>query len=122
MVELLHKELTDKIICAAYTVHNVLGYGFLEKVYHNAFLIELEKNGLSVESERAFSVHYDGQKVGDYFADIVVGDEVIVEVKAVENLDKAFEAQLLNYLKAAEMKVGLVVNFGRSVKFKRMVM
>ena len=122
MVELLHKELTDKIIGAAYAVHNVLGYGFLEKVYHKAFVIELEKNGFTVESEKAFSVHYDGQKVGDYFADIVIGDEVIVEVKAVENLDKAFEAQLLNYLKAAGMKVGLVVNFGRSVKFKRMVM
>lgn len=122
MVELLHKELTDKIIGAAYAVHNVLGYGFLEKVYHNAFVIELEKKGFTVESEKAFTVHYDGQKVGEYFADIVVNGEVIVEVKASVGHDTVFEAQLLNYLKAAGMKVGLIVNFGRSVKIKRMVL
>ncbi len=122
MAEYLHKELTDKIIGAAYAVHNELGYGFLEKVYHNAFAIELRKNGFSVESEKDFAVHYDGVKVGDYYADLVVNDEVIVEVKAVENYDKAFEAQLLNYLTAAGMKVGLVINFGRSVQVKRMVL
>ena len=121
MAEYLDEELTERIIGAAYAVHNVLGHGFLEKVYHNAFAIELRKSGFSIESEKAFVVYYDGVKVGGYFADIVVDGKVIVEVKSADGYDKVFDAQLLNYLKAAEMKVGLVVNFGRSVQVKRIV-
>ncbi len=118
----MHKELTAEIIAAAHTVHNTLGQGFLEKVYHNALLLELKKRRLRGESQRRIEVLYDGHTVGEFFADIVVEDKVVVEVKAVEPYNRAFEAQLLNYLKASGMKVGLLLNFGKSVNVKRMVL
>ena len=117
-----HEELTREIINAAYTVHNTLGYGFLERVYHNALIIELQTKRISVESEKKLIVHYRGKTVGEFIADIVVDSKVVVEVKSVESHVTVFEAQLLNYLKATGIEVGLLINFGRSVQVKRMVL
>jgi len=117
-----HEEITGQIIKAAHTVHNKLGYGFLEKIYHNSLVIELRKSNLFVESEKTVKVKYDNYVVGEYFADIVVDNKVIVEIKAVDKYNSLFEAQLLNYLKATGLEVGLIINFGSSVQVKRMVM
>ena len=122
MVEYKHKELTGGIINAAHTVHNELGYGFLEKVYHKSLFIELSKRGYSVEIEKPIEVHYDNQVVGEFFADLLVENTVVVEVKAVDKYANVFEAQLLNYLKAMGLEVGLIINFGPSVEVKRMVL
>ena len=117
-----HEEITREIISAAHTVHNQLGYGFLEKVYHNSLVIELRKRRFLVEPERPTNVKYDNQIVGEYFADIVVDNKVIIEVKATDKYNPVFEAQLLNYLKATLLEVGLIINFGTSVQVKRMVL
>ena len=117
-----YEELTGQIINAAHTVHNKLGYGFLEKVYHNSLVIELQKRNFLVEAEKPVKVNYDGQVVGEFFADIVVDSKIVVEVKAAERHNPAFEAQLLNYLKATGLEVGLIINFGTSVAVKRMVL
>jgi len=116
-----HQELTEKIIKAAQNVHNTLGYGFLEKVYHNAMVLELRKMGLEVAPEKSILVYYDGQIVGEYFADVVVADKVILEIKAVQVLNAAYEAQLVNYLKATNIDVGLLLNFGKSLEVKRKI-
>ena len=118
-MELQHGELTDAILKAFYKVYNALGHGFLEKVYENAMLIELQKAGLKVETQHPIAVLYDGQVVGAYYADLIVGDLVIVELKAVAMLDSANEAQLLNYLRASDIEVGLLLNFGARPEFKR---
>jgi len=117
-----HEEITGKIINAAHTVHNKLGYGFLEKVYHNSLVIELRKRGVFTEPEKRIEVRYDNQVVGEYFADIVVDNKVIVEVKSADQHNPVFESQLLNYLKATGLEVGLIINFGSSVFVKRMVL
>ena len=117
-----HAEVTEQIIGASHTVHNTLGYGFLEKVYHNALLIELKKTNLDIVSQKPIILKYDNQIVGEFFADIVVNNKVIVEVKATSQYNPVFEAQLLNYLKAANLQVGLILNFGASVLVKRMVL
>jgi GxxExxY protein len=117
-----HEELTKEIINAAYTVHNTLGYGFLEKIYHSALIIELESRKIPVESQKKLIVRYRRKIIGEFMPDIIVDSSVIVEVKSTENHNPAFEAQLLNYLKASDFEVGLLVNFGRSVKVKRMVL
>ena len=116
-----HKELTAKIIECAYKVHNTLGFGFLEAVYQNALLIELLKAGLRAEKEKKIQVYYDAQQVGDYLADIIVEDKVILELKSVKELHPAHEAQLINYLKATGIEVGLLINFGERVEIKRKV-
>lgn len=116
-----YEELTEQIIGAFYTVYNALGYGFLEKVYENALAIELRKMGLHVISQHPIQVYYDGQVVGEFFADMVVNDLVIVEVKAVRTLLKEHEAQLLNYLNATSYEVGLLLNFGPAPQIKRKV-
>ena len=118
---LKHADLTHQIINCSYRVHKALGSGFLEKVYHNALAIELKNSFLDVEIERPLSVKYRDQVVGEYYADLVVNNVVIVEIKATEKHSPAYEAQLLNYLKATGMEVGLLVNFSSSVTFKRMV-
>ena len=120
-MELLQKEITDKILKAFYTVYNVLGYGFLEKVYENALFIELTKLGLRVVKQQFIKVHYDGQEVGEYFADLLVEDLVIIELKAAEGIVEEHEYQLLNYLKATDKEVGLLLNFGKKPEFKRKV-
>ena len=111
--------LTEKIIKAAYKVHNVLGKGFLEKVYQNAMFIELMDMGLSVDMEMPLEVFYKGHKVGSFYADLIVEDEIIVELKAVENLAKVHEVQLVNYLNATKNDTGLLINFGDKVEVKR---
>jgi GxxExxY protein len=120
-MELLHKEITDKILKAFYTVYNVLGYGFLEKVYGNALYIELTKMGLKVIKQLPIKVQYDGQQVGEYFADLIVEDLVIIELKAAEGIIEEHEHQLLNYLKATDIEVGLLLNFGKKPQFKRKI-
>ena len=122
MVEYKHKELTGEIINDAHTVHNELGYGFLERVYHKSLFIELSKRGYSVEFEKPIEVRYDNQVVGEFFADLLVENKVVVEVKAVDKYASLFEAQLHNYLKAKGLEVGLIINFGPSVEVKRMVL
>ncbi len=117
----LHSELTDKIIKAYYKVYNTLGYGFLEKVYENALFFELRNMGLFVEKQRRIKVYYIEQKVGDYFADLIVEEKVIIELKATEALCEDHEFQLINYLKATEIEVGLLLNFGKSPEFKRKI-
>jgi GxxExxY protein len=117
---MLHEDLTKKIIGCAMTVHGALGPGFLESVYRKAFAHELRKAGLRVEIECPIKVFYDGVCVGDFYADLFVEDLVIIETKAVQSLAKAHEVQLVNYLTATGVDVGLVINFGASsLEFKR---
>jgi GxxExxY protein len=114
-----HKEITDLIIKAFYAVYGTLGYGFLEKVYVTALVIELRKLGLQVASEVAIKVYYLGHEVGDYSADLLVAGVVLVEVKAAQALAVEHHAQLLNYLKATPYEVGLLLNFGPKPDVKR---
>ena len=121
-MELLHKEITEQIIGAAYEVYRVLGYGFLEKVYQRAMVVELELRGLKVQPEALARVFFKDICVGDYFADIVVEEKVVVELKVARDLNPADEAQLINELLATHREVGLLINFGREgVKFRRAV-
>jgi len=119
--EFLHRELTEQIIKAFYRVYNTLGYGFLEKVYENALVLELMAGGLRVEQQKRLQVYYENHVVGDYFADLVVEDLVIIELKVADALTLAHEAQLLNYLKATSVEVGLLFNFGPQATFRRKV-
>ena len=114
-----YKELTEEVIRIFYRVYNKLGYGFLEKVYENAMMIELKKAGFSAVSQYAIKVLYEGEVIGEYYADILVENKVIVEIKAARSLVKENEAQLLNYLKATDIEVGLLVNFGTKPEVKR---
>jgi|SRR5690554_585086 len=116
---LLHKDITDKIIKAYYNVYNTLGYGFLEKVYENAMMIELQKQGLHVQKQMPIKVFYENQLVGEYYTDILVDETVIVELKTPKTLCEEHEFQLLNYLKATEF--GLLLNFGKEPQFKRKI-
>ena len=116
-----HAALTDRVIGAFYSVYNRLGYGFTEKVYENALALELRKLGLQVEQQKSIRVYYDGQVVGEYFADIVVNGAVILELKAIRQFSKEHEAQLLNYLKATTVEVGMLLNFGPKSDFRRKV-
>lgn len=116
-----YSDLTEEIIKCFYKVYNELGYGFLEKVYHNALLIELQNEEFKVESQKPIKVSYQGDVVGEYFADIIVEDLVIVELKATENLTEAHEFQLINYLKATNVEVGLLLNFGKKPEIRRKI-
>ena len=117
-----HKELTESIICCFFTVYNTLGYGFLEKVYENALVEELSLRGLNVKAQVPVNVFYKNKCVGNYFCDLLVDDKVIVELKAAKTLMPDHEAQLLNYLKATEVDVGLLLNFGTKPEVKRRVL
>lgn len=117
----LYQEKTNKIIYCFYQVYNTLGFGFLEKVYENALVIELNKNGLICSKQHPIDVHYDEKIVGNYFADIIVDNEVILEIKAAENLCEEHEFQLINYLKATEIEIGLLLNFGKKPEIKRKI-
>lgn len=119
--ELLHKELTGDILKLYYEVYNELGYGFLERVYQNALFYELKVNGFKVEAQKRISVYYKNMVIGDYFADLIVNDSVILELKAVECLTKEHHYQIINYLRGTECEVGLVLNFGRKAQFIRRV-
>ena len=116
-----HADLTGKVIGAFFKVYNTLGYGFNEKVYENALAIELCKAGLKVVKQQEIVVYYEGETVGDYRTDIIVNDAVIVELKAVRELAEEHEAQLLNYLNATTIEVGLLLNFGVKAEHKRNV-
>ena len=117
------KELSEKIIGSAIDVHKELGSGFLEKVYENALFLELNKNLINAKQQHPISVIYKGQIVGEYFADILVEDKIILELKVVKKIEPIHEAQLLHYLKATNIKLGYILNFGATAKleFKRMV-
>jgi len=114
-------DVTGEIIRAFYDVYNQLGYGFLEKVYENALAHELRKRGLKVTKQIRIDVKYDNVVVGQYVADLLVADQVIVEVKAVKRLLKEHKAQLMNYLKATRKEIGLILNFGPIPEISRKV-
>ena len=120
-MSILHKDITDKIIKAFYTVYDTLGYGFLEKVYENALKIELEKSGLDVVAQLPITVYYVGSLVGEYYADLCVEGKVIIELKAAEKIAHTHEEQLVNYLKATNIEVGLLLNFGKKPEFIRKI-
>jgi GxxExxY protein len=118
----IHSDLTDITIKAFYNVYNKLGYGFLEKVYERAMLIELKKLGLNPEAQKQLKVYYDEVEVGDYYADLMINDSIIVEPKAAETIVPEHEAQLVNYLRATNMEVGLLLNFGKKPQMVRRVL
>lgn len=116
-----HKTLTAAIISIFYKVYNTLGYGFLEKVYENAMMYEFNKAGIPAKSQSPINVLYEGEIMGEYYADILVDDKVIVEIKAASSLAPDHKAQLLNYLKATDKEVGLLFNFGPKPEISRKV-
>ena len=116
-----HQALTEEIIKVFYRVYNALGYGFLEKVYENAMMIEFRNEGLPAIQQSPINVIYSDQIVGQYFADMIVDEKVIVEIKAKKYLMQEDEAQLLNYLKATDKEVGLLINFGPKPELTRKV-
>ena len=118
---LLEQKLTEQIIKVYYDVYNELGYGFLEKVYQNAMFIELKSRGLFVEAQKQIKVKYKGIEVGEYYADLVVNEKIIIELKAAEFVVKEFEAQLLNYLRGTEIEIGLLFNFGKKPEYFRKI-
>ncbi|MFZ4741486.1 MAG: GxxExxY protein [Bacteroidales bacterium] len=120
-MELLHKELTDRILKVYYDVYNELGYGFLEKVYQNSMYFELLSRGFKVEANKQIKVYYKEMEVGLYYADLLVENTIILELKAADTIIDEFENQLLNYLRATNIEVGLLLNFGVKPQFKRKV-
>jgi GxxExxY protein len=116
-----HTEITDKVIKGFYKVYNTLGYGFLEKVYENALFIELKEMGLYVEKQKQIIVYYEEKEVGEYYANLIAEKNVIVELKAAESLCEEHEFQLINYLKATDIEVGLLLNFGKKPEIRRKV-
>lgn len=118
---LKHRELTERIIGVFFEVYNELGHGFLESVYEEAMALALFQSGLRIERQAPLPVWFRGQRIGDFFADLVVEQSVILELKASSGIDSAHEAQLLHYLRSTEMEVGLLLNFGPKAQFKRMI-
>jgi len=115
-----YEDITHKIIGAAYKVYKELGFGFLESVYKKAMIIEMSKDSLKIEPEKPLNVYYDNQIVGEFYIDLFVQETVVVELKSVENLTKAHEVQLVNYLNGLKKDIGLLINFGPSgVEVKR---
>ena len=121
MVELLFSDVTEKIIGAAFEVHNALGKGVSEKTYENALALRLQILGLRVSQQKELPVMFEGQEVGNQVVDLLVEECVVVEIKAVQNISKSHEAQLLGYLKNTHFQIGLLINFGNRVEFKRFV-
>lgn len=119
---LIYQELTSVIINSAIEVQSVLGIGFLEKVYENALIVELINKDLKVEQQKNMKVYYKGFEVGNYVADIIVENTVVLELKSVKNLDPVFNVQLLNYIKALNLELGLLINFGNpKLEVKRII-
>ena len=117
-----YSELTEKIIKCAYTVYNKMGFGFLESVYEKCMLIELNKVGLNAEAQKSIKVYYDEKNVGEFVADIIINDTIVLELKSVSRIIKAHEVQLVNYLVATDKPIGLLLNFGeRRVEVKRKI-
>lgn len=121
MADLLHREISKPILQVFYDVYNELGYGFLEKVYQNAMYFELKSQGYKVEAQKQIKVYFKDQLVGEFYADLLIEDSIIVELKACEHLINSHVAQLMNYLRSTEIEVGLVLNFGETPDFKRLV-
>ena len=121
MSTILHEEITSSILKLFYEVYNELGYGFLERVYQNALYLELKNKGLYVEAQKKIMVYYKGIKVGEYYADLLINNEIIIELKACETLMLEHEIQIVNYLKATKMEVGLLLNFGKTPEIKRKI-
>lgn len=121
MGDLLHKNLSETILKIYFEVYNELGYGFLEKVYQNAMYLELKSQGYKVEAQKQIKVYYKSQLVGDYFADLLIEDSIILELKACGCLLDEHKDQLLNYLKATDVEIGLLLNFGTTPEFKRSI-
>jgi GxxExxY protein len=119
--DLKYREITEKILSCFYNVYNELGYGFLEKVYENSLLYELKQNGLKCIKQKPIKAYYKSQVVGEYFADLVVENKIILELKAVESIKKEHEHQLVNYLRSTDMNIGLLLNFGKKPEFKRKI-
>ncbi len=119
--DFLYKEETDEIIEAFYEVYNTLGYGFLERVYQNALYQELKRRGFDCKAQYPIKVFFKGQEVGEYYADVLVNECIILELKAVNTLCKEHELQLINYLKATDMEVGLLLNFGERPQIRRKI-
>ena len=120
-VQYKHQELTQTILGVFYEVYNELGHGFLESIYQEAMLVALKQKGAMVEGQRPLPVWFRGERIGDFRADLIVGNAVIVELKAGRDLEPVHDAQLLNYLRASELEVGLLLNFGPVPKIKRLV-
>lgn len=120
-MELLHKDLTEAIIKVFYDVYNELGYGFLERVYQNSMYLELQARGFKVDPQKQIKVYYKGQEVGEYYADLIIDDFIILELKATETIVEEFEWQLINYLRGTDKEVGLLLNFGKKPEFRRKV-
>jgi len=116
-----HHELTAEIIRRFYIVYNKLGYGFLEKVYEKALTFELGKAGIHVQRQSPINVYYETELVGEYFADLLIENKIIIELKAAEAICEEHELQLINYLKATDIEVGLLLNFGKKPEVKRKV-
>jgi GxxExxY protein len=120
-IMIIEKELTEQIIKVYFDVYNELGYGFLEKVYQNAMFIELKQRGFFVEAQKQIKVKYKEFEVGEYYADLVVNEKIIIELKAADYVVKEFEAQLLNYLRGTEIELGLLFNFGKKPEYIRKI-
>ena len=118
---MLYEETTEEIIKVFYHTYNQLGYGFLEKVYENAISLELSSRGFSISRQVPISVYYKGENVGDFYADIIVNDKILLELKAAEDIVPAHRNQVINYLKATRIEVGLLLNFGEKPKFERFI-
>jgi GxxExxY protein len=121
MADYIHTDITKRIIKSFYSVYNKLGFGFLEKVYENAMMIQLMKDGLYCEKQKPIKVYYNEQIIGDYYVDILVENKVIIELKAAEGIVIEHELQLINYLKATNLEIGLLLNFGKQAQFKRKI-
>jgi len=122
MTEIYEKKLCDKIIGYAIEIHKELGYGFLEKVYENALMILLNENGITAEQQKNINVIFRNEIIGEYFADILVDNKIILELKTVKQITEIHQAQLLHYLKATKIKIGYIINFANEkLEFKRMV-
>ena len=120
-MKLIHSHITQKILRAYFNVYNNLGYGFLEKVYENAMMIELKNLGLKVVQQKPIKVSYQDRIIGEYFADLLIEDKVICELKSIAELGETHETQLLNYLKATDIEVGMLLNFGQKPEYVRKV-
>jgi GxxExxY protein len=121
MSDIIYEDLSFQLMSAVFEVHNVLGSGFLEKVYENALVKEFGIRNIPVETQKGIAVSYKGENIGSYYADLLVDNKIIIELKSVEKLTRLHEAQLLNYLKASGMKLGYLINMGgKKVEYKRM--
>ena len=118
---MINQEKTSLILKCYYKVYNTLGFGFLEKVYENALFLEMTNMGMNCRKQVPITVFYDGEEIGNYFADIIVDDDIIIELKAAESLCEEHDHQLINYLKATNIEVGLLLNFGLRPEFRRKV-